>query len=64
MASTQADLDALIQARNSGALTVQYADRRVTYRSLAEIERTIDRIQRELGQSEPNFSRGQVSRRA
>jgi len=46
MAATQAELDALIAAKNSGVLTVKYADRTVTYRSLAEIENIIADMQR------------------
>lgn len=37
MAWTQADIDALEAALKTGVLTVHYADRSVTYRSLAEM---------------------------
>lgn len=37
MAYTQADLDALDRAIASGQLEVQYADRRVRYRSMDEL---------------------------
>jgi roadblock/LC7 domain-containing protein len=49
MATTQAELDALIAARNTGALTVRHSDgRMVTYRSLEEMDRTIARMQEEI----------------
>lgn len=65
MASTQADLDALIRARNTGALRVTYGDppRTVQYRTLEEIEATIRRIQGELGLSVTDrFSRVKLNR--
>lgn len=37
MAWTQADIDSLKSAIASGALTVRFKDRTVTYRSLAEM---------------------------
>lgn len=37
MAYTQADLDALDTAIASGQLSVQFGDRRVQYRSMAEL---------------------------
>ena len=39
MAYTQLDLDALDAAIGSGALTVEYADKKVTYRSLDDMYR-------------------------
>lgn len=37
MAFTQADLDAIDQAIASGVLRVQFADRSVTYQSIADL---------------------------
>ena len=51
MAYTQADLDALKKAKASGALTVEYAGRRTTFRSLAELNSIIADIERELSPS-------------
>ena len=48
MASTQAELDALKAARNSGALRVRHGETEVLYRSLAEIDATIAKIEAEL----------------
>lgn len=54
MATTQAELDALRAARNRGVLSVGHGDKRVQYRSLAEMDRLIARMERELaGTSRP-----------
>lgn len=53
MATTQADLDRLIAARNSGRLSVQYSDHRVVYRSLEDMEKTIRAMKVELGLLSP-----------
>ena len=45
---TQTQLEALEAAIAQGALTVRYADRSVTYHSLAEMLRLRDRMQREI----------------
>lgn len=44
----QAQLAALKTARNSGVLIVRHGDEQVTYRSLNEIQKTIDSIQKEI----------------
>jgi hypothetical protein len=49
MAWTTKDLDDLKRAIATGASSVQYEDRRVTYRSLAEMLQTRDLIETELG---------------
>ena len=53
MATTQAELDALIAARNRGVLAVGHGDKRVQYRSLAEMDRLIARMTRDLASSRP-----------
>ena len=45
---TQAELDAIKKAYATGALTVKYEDRSVTYRSLSEMERIIARMEQDL----------------
>jgi len=49
--ATQAELDKLNAAINQGVQTVQYSDRRVTYRSLDEMMRIRDDMKAELGQT-------------
>lgn len=44
----QNGIDALVRALSRGELTVEYADRRVTYRSVVELERALDRLRLEL----------------
>lgn len=51
MAYTQTQLDALEAAIAEGVLTVQFADRQVTYRSLAEMERIRGQMIADLGQT-------------
>lgn len=51
MAFTQTQLDALEQAISLGVTTVDYGDRKVTYRSLAEMTRIRDMMRRDLGQT-------------
>lgn len=48
MATTQADLDALIAARNSGALRVSVNGRQVEYRSIAELNAAIQAARAEI----------------
>jgi len=48
MAWTQTQLDALEAAIAEGALSVQYADRRITYHSLAEMLRLRDQMRTDL----------------
>lgn len=48
MSWTQADLDALKAAYARGEKTVQHDGKMVTYRSLTEMERQIQRIEAEV----------------
>jgi hypothetical protein len=50
---TSAQLDALAEAYATGALTVEYDGKRVTYRSAAEIERAIGIVSAALGVTSP-----------
>jgi hypothetical protein len=45
---TQASVTALANAIASGAMTVDYQDRRVTYRSVADMSQLLDRMVRYL----------------
>lgn len=65
MAYTQLQLDALDKAIAEGALTVKYADKQVTYRSLDEMLRIRNLMRDDLGVSAgtggvvyPSFSKG------
>lgn len=49
MAFTQAQLDTLEEAIAGGVLTVEYADKRVTYHSLDQMLALRDQMRRELG---------------
>ena len=51
MAWVQADLDALETAIATGELTVQYQDRRVTYRSMDELMKARTLLRDSLGVS-------------
>lgn len=53
MAATQADLDALEDAINSGALMVRFADRQVTYRSLDDMNRIAAKMRAEITGTSP-----------
>lgn len=53
MAFTQADIDELKKAIKTGALEVQYTDRRVKYRSLDEMMRLLRTMEDEAGVSNP-----------
>lgn len=46
---TQEQLDALEEAIASGVLTVEYTDKKVTYRSMSEMMQARDLIRRRLG---------------
>ncbi len=48
MAWTEEQLSRLREAMASGELSVQYEDKRVTYRSLAEMAQIEERMAREL----------------
>lgn len=52
MAWTSAQLSALENAIAQGTLTVEYADKRVTYRSLDDMLKLRDLMRRELNGSE------------
>lgn len=64
MAFTQTQLDKLDAAIAQGVLTVKYADKQVTYRSLAEMKSVRELMMRELGKAKrstqkyPKFSKG------
>jgi hypothetical protein len=65
MAATQAELDAINEAIRTGALSVSYSTpggstRTVGYRSLREMERIRDRIERELNQGSTRLQRGRM----
>jgi predicted RNA-binding protein associated with RNAse of E/G family len=45
---TQADIDELKKAVSSGILTVKYADRTVTYQSLADMRALLADMQRDV----------------
>ena len=61
MAFTQTDLDAIRAAKATGALEVRYSDgRQVRYRSLTEMDRIIQDIERSLAQASTTLA----SRRA
>lgn len=47
-ATLEARLDALLAIRDQGVLTVEYGDKRVTYRSDAELARAIADLERRL----------------
>lgn len=49
MAFTSSDLTALDEAISSGALEVQYTDKRVRYRSLDDMIKLRNLMKRELG---------------
>jgi len=60
MAYTQTQLDALETAIAQGALSVQFSERKVTYHSLAEMERLRNTMRSELGVSSPAGSRSRI----
>lgn len=49
MAWSREDREALERAIATGAKRVRFADREVEYRTLAEMEATLERIKREVG---------------
>jgi hypothetical protein len=53
MAYTRADLDRIQSAIAKGELEVQYADRKVRYRSIAELREAQTEIVRALDQAAP-----------
>lgn len=64
MAFSDGDLAAIDAAIATGTLSVEYADRKVTYRSVQELERARQLIRADLAQSagvqlvRPYFCRG------
>lgn len=52
--ASQSKLDAIRAAYYEGVAEVTYKGRTVKYRSLAEMKRIIDELERELGTSKPN----------
>lgn len=52
--ASQAELTAIKTAYYQGVQEVSYNGRTVKYRSLAEMKRIIDELERELGTSKPN----------
>jgi len=57
MAFSQADRDALASAIASGATSVSYEGKSVTYRSLDEMRRTLAMIEQELSSGKKNRRR-------
>ncbi|MEP3857722.1 MAG: hypothetical protein ABJM39_11855 [Porticoccus sp.] len=53
--ATQTQLEAIKSAYYKGVQEVSYNGRTVKYRSLAEMKRIIDELERELGTSKPNI---------
>lgn len=65
MSSLTDDIAALEKAIRRGVNSVSYKDRKVDYRSLDEMERTLARMKREAGESDstrkrttPTYDRG------
>lgn len=56
MAFTQTEYDSLLKAIAQGVLTVEYADKKVTYRSLKEMLELKGLMQQELGLAGKNPS--------
>lgn len=54
---TQAQLDASRAALAAGVSIVQFEGRRMEYRSLDELQRIIEIMQRDLGQAQNNGNR-------
>lgn len=52
--ASQTELEAIREAYYKGVSEVSYKGRTVKYRSLAEMRRIIDELERELGTSKPN----------
>ena len=56
MAYTQTHLDALHEAPASGTLTVTFEGRRMTYRSVQELQRAISVVENALNQQTGNWT--------
>lgn len=52
--ATQTQLDAIKAAYYQGVMEVSYKGRTIKYRSLAEMKRIIDDLERALGTTKPN----------
>lgn len=53
MTFTQAQYDALLAAYATGVLSTEYQGKKVTYRSRADMEAMLRRMERELGIKQP-----------
>lgn len=62
MAYTQDQIEALEKAIAEGVLSVQYADKRVQYRSLDEMIRILNMMKTSLGQGRPRRVYGEVTK--
>ena len=60
MATTQAELDALVRARNSGVLRVSYEGKSIEYRSMDDLLKAIAAAQAELDAAAASPSARQV----
>jgi hypothetical protein len=60
IAALQAQKVALVRAMRSGALSVQHGDKRVQYRSIAEMQTVLDGINDELAEGETGKKRKRV----
>jgi hypothetical protein len=49
-ATLEARLEALLQVRDQGVLTVEFGDKRITYRSGAELAQAIADLERRIAQ--------------
>jgi hypothetical protein len=49
MAVTQEQIDALEMAINQGAVSVEYGDKKVTYRSISDMESILRKMKIEIG---------------
>ena len=58
MSWTQSELDALKRAYASGTLRVSYDGKSVDYRSVAEIDRAIEAVDRDIAAAEAAFAKG------
>jgi hypothetical protein len=61
MAFTQSQIDSLESAIAEGALTVRYSDKLITYRSLDEMERTLEMMRDQLGLNSNRVTRKYAS---
>lgn len=57
MAVTQDEIDTLEKAINQGAISVEYGDKKVTYRNLNDMRSILRDMKKELGQNNGNSNR-------